>query len=67
MFCGLTLKAQKKGGGGGRQKLCLQNIRKSFDMVISYGEFKDRRANTVDMNEVAHDEQPYLDLHSSQI
>ena len=34
---------------------------------MSYWEFKDKRANSVDLDEVAHYEPPHQDLHCLQI
>ena len=31
---------------------------------MSYSEFREQRANSVDPDEVAHNEPPHLDLHS---
>ena len=48
----------------------LQNVRcqeKNFVPALSYSEFKDSRANTVDTDEVAHYELPHLDLLCLQI
>ena len=43
------------------KKLCLQNLKKS------YWEFKEYKENIVDPDELAHYEQPHLDLHCLQI
>lgn len=37
---------------------------KNVDQGISYSEFKDYRANSFDLDEVAHDDPPHHDLHS---
>ena len=50
-----------------QQNLCLQNLKKNVRATsISFREFKDWRANSVDPDEAAHYELPHLDLHCLQ-
>ena len=42
-------------------------LQKKIIQAISYSELKDYRANSVDLDEVAHDEPPHQDLRCLQI
>ena len=55
-----TKKQMTKFSSANFQKICNPSY-------ISYWEFKDHRANSVDLDEVAHDEPPHQDLYCLQI
>ena len=48
-------------------KFSSAKFKKNFTQAISYSEFKDYRANGVDLGEVAHDEPPHQDQRCLQI
>ena len=48
-------------------KFSSANFQKIYVKTISYLEFKDKRANSVDLDEEAHDEPPHQDLRCLQI
>ena len=62
-FTNLTLSLPKSR----RQNFHLQILQKVSVQDISYWDFKDYRANSVDLDEVAHNEPPHLDLRCLQI
>ena len=47
--------------------VCKISRKKKFIQAISYSEFKGLRANSVDLDEVAHDEPPHQHLSCLQI
>ena len=50
-----------------RQHFRLQIFKKCETQAVSYLEFKDKRANSVDLDEMAHYEPPHQDLRCLQI
>ena len=51
----------------GQHNLGLQNYEKRFIQAISYSEFKEQRAVSVDLDEVALDELPHKGLLCLQV